>query len=225
MRSRICNPLGMSSTRVTLSPDMKARLAIGHDLSLNAVPNWDVPTLAGAGALRSSVNDLLTFLAANPAYSKTRLAAAIAAGVSIRRPAWRPEIQIAYGSHVLTRNDNSIFWHNGGTGGYRTFMGFDPKSRTGVVVLNRTPVGQDDIGRHLLDRRYQLAKLSPLKEHKEISVDEKAFDGYVGNYQLEPVAIMTISRAGDQLFTQLPGQPKFQLFPDGERRFFAKGGP
>ena len=42
-----------------------ARLAIGHDSSLRRVENWDLPTLAGAGALRSTAHDLLNFLAAN----------------------------------------------------------------------------------------------------------------------------------------------------------------
>src|ERR1700683_5398559 len=62
VRSRICEPLGMKSTAITLSADMKARFAIGHDQSLDPVAYWDLPTLAGAGALRSTENDLLTFL-------------------------------------------------------------------------------------------------------------------------------------------------------------------
>jgi len=33
-----------------------------HNLASEAVPNWDLPTLAGARAARSTVNDLLTFL-------------------------------------------------------------------------------------------------------------------------------------------------------------------
>src|SRR4029077_11336783 len=117
VRSRICEPLGMSSTRVTLSPEMKARLAIGHSPSLNPVPNWDISTLAGAGALRSSANDMLTFLAANLGYTKTPLAAAMAAELSIRRTTGSPEMEIAYAWHVQTKNGNSIIWHNGGTGG------------------------------------------------------------------------------------------------------------
>ena len=224
VRSRICEPLGMSSTRVTLSPEMKARLAIGHSPSLSAVPNWDISALAGAGALRSSANDLLTFLAANLGYTKTPLAAAMAAEVSIRRPAGGPEMQIAYAWHVQTKNGNSIIWHNGGTGGYRTYMGFDPKSRTGVVVLSNisSAAGPDDIGRHLLDASYPLAKVEPPKEHKEVTVDTKIFDKYVGSYQLGPSAILTISRDGDRLFSQLTEQPKIQLFPEGERKFFVK---
>ena len=91
VRSRITVPLGMSSTGITLSPDMKARLATGHNDKLVAVPNWDLPALAGAGALRSSANDMLTFLAANLGYVKSPLAPAMAAMLSVRRPAGRSQ--------------------------------------------------------------------------------------------------------------------------------------
>ncbi len=224
VKSRICDPLGMNSTRVTFTPDMKARLAIGHNSGLNEVANWDLTALAGAGALRSSANDMLTFLAANLGYTKSPLAAAMAAEVSIRRPTGSPNMEIAYAWHIQTKDGNSIIWHNGGTGGYRTFMGFDPKSRVGVVVLSNisTAAGPDDIGRHLLDASYPLDKVEPVKEHKEVTVDAKVFDNYVGAYQLAPNAILTVMRDGDQLFTQLTGQPKFQVFPEGEGNFFLK---
>jgi len=54
----------MMSTSIKLTPEMQARLATGHDPALNPVANWDLPTLAGAGALRSTVNDMLKFVAA-----------------------------------------------------------------------------------------------------------------------------------------------------------------
>ncbi len=225
VRSRICEPLKMNDTRVTLSPEMKSRLAIGHGPGLAAVSNWDfTQAFAGAGALRSTANDILTFLAANLGYTKTPLAAAMAAEISIRRPAGSPDMQIAYAWHVQSKNGNSIIWHNGGTGGYRTYMGFDPKSRTGVVVLSNlsTPAGPDDIGRHLLDASYPLAKTEPVKEYKEITMDPKVFDNYTGSYQMTAAVILTISREGDRLFVQLTGQPKLQIFPEAERKFFLK---
>ena len=41
---------------------MQERLARGHNANLEPVANWDIPTLAGAGALRSTANDLVKFL-------------------------------------------------------------------------------------------------------------------------------------------------------------------
>jgi serine-type D-Ala-D-Ala carboxypeptidase/endopeptidase len=224
VKSRILDPLGMKSTRVTLSPEMKARLAIGHSPTLSPVTNWDLAALAGAGALRSTTNDILTFLAANLGYTRTPLAAAMAAEVSIRRPAGAPDMQIAYAWHVQTKDGKSIIWHNGGTGGYRTYMGYDPKSRVGVVVLSNiaSAAGPDDIGRHLIDLSYPLQTAQPLREHIEVSVNTKVFDNYVGSYQLSPNVVLAISREGDQLFGQLTGQPKFPMFPEGEGKFFLR---
>jgi hypothetical protein len=53
-------------------------------------------------------------------------------------------------------------------------------------------------------------------------VDAKGFDGYIGSYRLNPNATFQITREGDQLFEQLTGQPKFPIFPQGEREFFLK---
>lgn len=224
VRSRICDPLGMTNTRVTLTPDMKARLAVGHTATLSETKNWDIPTLAGAGALRSSANDMLTFLAANLGYTKTPLAQDMADEVSVRRPAGAPDMQIAYAWHVQTKDGNSIVWHNGGTGGYRSYMGFDPKARVGIVALTNlsNDAGVDDIGRHLLNASYPLLQVKPPTEHIETKVDPKIFDRYVGAYQLAPNAVMTISRDGDQLYAQLTGQQKLEIFPESDRNFFLK---
>jgi hypothetical protein len=209
----------MNSTGITLSPNEKARLAVGHNDKLAPVPNWDFQVLAGCGALRSSANDLLTFLAANLGNVKSPLASAMASMLSVRRPA--PALgEIALGWIVTKSKDDEIVWHNGGTFGYRSFIGYDAKSRVGIVVLSNTftGVGVDDIGMHLLDSHVSL--MPPPR--KEITVNPKLLDGYVGRYQLAPNFILTVTREGDQLFTQATGQPKFQVFPESQRDFFLK---
>jgi CubicO group peptidase (beta-lactamase class C family) len=222
VRTRIADPLGMKSTAITLTPELKARLAAGHNAALETVANWDIPTLAGAGALRSTANDMLNFLAANLGYTKSPLAPAMAAMLKTRKPTGTPELEIAMGWHIFTSNGKEIVWHNGGTGGYRTFIGFDPKARIGVVALanTNTAVGVDDIGHHLLDSASPLSK--PPKEHKEVKVDPKLFDGYVGSYPLAPTFVITVTREQDHLFIQATGQPKFEIFPEGDRDYFLK---
>ncbi len=221
VRTRICVPLGMKSTGVTLTSEMKARLAAGHDATLSPVANWDLPTLAGAGALRSDAEDLLDFLAAFLGYSDSKLAPAMAAMLVPRKPTGMSGLDIALGWHISTKDASELIWHNGGTGGYRSFIGFNPKARVGVVVLSNSSNegGGDDIGRHILDARQPL-RPAP-KEHKEISLDPKRMDAFVGRYQLAPNFILTVTREGDGLFVQATGQPKGQIFPEGERDFFA----
>jgi D-alanyl-D-alanine-carboxypeptidase/D-alanyl-D-alanine-endopeptidase len=53
---RICGPLGVDDTRITLTPSMRSRIAQGHNANLELGPLWDSPTLAGAGAVRSTAN-------------------------------------------------------------------------------------------------------------------------------------------------------------------------
>jgi len=219
VRTRILEPLGMKSTAITLSKSMKERLAPGHDARLQPVPNWDIPTLAGAGALRSTANDLLTFLAANIGIEKSSLAPSMAAMIAARRPTGTPNLEIALGWHIWTRDGHEIIWHNGGTGGYRTWIGFDPKSRTGVVVLSNTSTnaGVDDIGLHLLDPAFPLRR-----ERQEVKVDAAVLEKYVGRYQLAPNFILAITRDGDRLYSQATGQPRFEIFGEGARDFFVK---
>jgi D-alanyl-D-alanine-carboxypeptidase/D-alanyl-D-alanine-endopeptidase len=222
--SRICRPLEMTSTRIALTPEMKARFAVGHNDQLKPVSNWDFDALAGCGALRSSVNDLLAFLAANLGYTKSPLAPAMAAMLKVRRPTGAPGLDIALGWHIFTGSGSEIIWHNGGTYGYRSFVGYDPKARIGVVVLSNTftAAGIDDIGLHLLDAQRPLIKIQAAKERKEVAVDPKLFDGYVGQYQLAPNFILTVTREGNHLFVQATGQGKAEIFPESERDYFLK---
>ena len=230
VKARITGPLGMTSTTVTLPAALRARLAPGHDRSLQPVKNWDLTTLAGAGALRSSANDILTFLAAEMGYTQSSLAPAMKAMMQQpRRPAGAPGVEIALAWHVFTADGKTIFWHNGGTGGYRTYMGFDPDARTGIVALTNaaTPAGPDDIGRHLLDPKAPLlAASSPAlvqpKARAQISVAKDVFDRYVGRYQLAPTVFFTISRDGERFMAQLTGQPAYEIFAETEKDFFYK---
>jgi len=152
VRTRICDPLSLSDTRITLSPEMKLRMATGYDRHMEPVTNWDLPTLAGAGALRSTANDLLTFLAANLGDTKLPLGQAMSSMLAVRRPTGTPGLEIALGWHVTTNEDRETIWHNGGTGGFRSYIAFDLKRRLAIVVLSNagTAAWIDDIGRHLL---------------------------------------------------------------------------
>ena len=82
----------------------------------------------------------------------------------------------------------------------------------------------DDIGGHILDSTINVLTASDLapKEHKQVAVDPKAFDGYLGRYQMAPNFILTITREGNHLFAQATGQSKFEIFAEGEKDYFAR---
>lgn len=212
VRTRILEPLGMKDTSITLSKDQQTRLAAGHDAFRKPASNWDLPTLAGAGALRSTANDMLNFLAAAMGDPKSPLRVPMARMIAKRQPTSSPDTVIALGWHITKINDREIVWHNGGTGGYRSFIGYDPKAKTGVVVLSNmsTAIGADDIGRDLL---------APPKEQKTVKVDAKILEKYLGYYELAQGFHLHVTREGEQLFVQATGQPRFPLAADSETKF------
>ncbi|CUI03079.1 serine hydrolase [Massilia antarctica] len=73
----------------------------------------------------------------------------------------RPGESIALGWHILDRHGSHIVWHNGGTGGYRTYIGFDPDTRRGVVLMSNSHSGSDDIALRALNRAFPLTVYSP----------------------------------------------------------------
>ena len=221
VRQRILAPLGMRETAITLSPALRARLAPGHDNEGNVVPNWDLPTLAGAGALRSTVGDMLTFLAANLDSSANPVARALRQTHVSRRGAGSATMTIGLGWHILARPQGpSIVWHNGGTGGYRSFAGFDEVRHVGVVVLTNANIGADDIGFHLLDTTFPLQ--TPPKARTAVAVDSSVLARYVGEYELVPTFHIVVTREGTGLFVQATGQPKFAIFAESATEFFFK---
>ena len=218
--TRLLEPLGMSDTSITLSPSQQERLAIGHSVQLRPVANWDLPTFAGAGALRSTVNDMLTFVEANLGLVESPLHAAMAATHVPRRDFAAPNMQIGLGWVTRRGHGRELHWHNGGTGGYRSFLGFDLESRTGVVVLSNSGDSVDDLGFHLLDSRYRLVVPPALRT--AVEVDPAIYDAYVGRYRLTEDVVFTVTRQGARLFVQLTGQPRFEVFPESETKFFLR---
>ena len=118
---RVCDPLELNDTRITLSPDMKKRLATGHDQGLTPIENWDFGVLAGAGGLRSTANDLLSFLTAYFTPAESQLDQVIATAKEIiQRPTGREDMQVSLAWGILTSHGREISFHTGGTGGYNT---------------------------------------------------------------------------------------------------------
>jgi hypothetical protein len=62
----------------------------------------------------------------------------------------------------------------------------------------------------------------PPKEHKEITVDAKLFDGYVGKYELSSDFVLAVTREGNRLFAQATSQPRVELFAEGPKDYFVK---
>jgi CubicO group peptidase (beta-lactamase class C family) len=222
LRQRITAPLGMRSTFDVPPVTDKSRVATGYGMTGQMVPGWTTGTLAGAYAVRSDAEDILTLLAAELGYVKTPLAAAMKAQLVPRRPTGGPGTEVALGWHVSTfPGGREIVWHDGGTGGYRSMMAFDAKAGVGVVALSNrfTEAGVDDIPMHILTG---IPLAPPPPQHHEVAVDAAAMQGLVGRYQLAPQVFIDMTFKDGQLFAQVTGQPAYPVFMEGPHSIFWK---
>jgi CubicO group peptidase (beta-lactamase class C family) len=157
---RICEPLGLHNTRITLTPGMRSRIAQGHSSNLEHRPLWDLSTLAGAGAVRSTGNDLTVFLEACLGRRQTPLGPALAKLLEIRRPTREHGLEVGLGWFISSGHGDEIVWKDGGSGGFAAFIGFSPVTRQGSILLSNAANWHylDDIGMHLINSDFPLLK-------------------------------------------------------------------
>jgi len=132
---RVCGPLGLDNTRITLSGQMRQHLAQGHDLNLKAAPLWDMPGMPGAAGVRSSVKDLTMFLKASMGLVRSPLRKSLARLVETRRPTSLDGTDAALGWFITSDKGEEIVWKSGLSGGCNTFMGFSRHTQRGALLL------------------------------------------------------------------------------------------
>ena len=212
----IADPLGMNDTRVELTEIMKENLALGHSGG-KVVENWDIPTLAGAGAIRSSTSDMAKFISCNLGHVDSGLKAAMELS-HVARHRKAGEMSVAMGWHIKKGDNGNVIWPNGGTGGYRAFTGFVKETGKGVVVLSNSSTGVDDIGFYLLDPGSKLVDRKFKRDAVELP--ESTLEKYIGVYELNPEFKITVTKEGKRLFTQATGQDRIEIYPENDTTFF-----
>jgi serine-type D-Ala-D-Ala carboxypeptidase/endopeptidase len=210
---QILKPLGMTMSGTAFSDAMRAHLAPGHDAAGMAARNWDLDALAGAGAIRSTANDMLRYLKANMGIDPSPLAAAMKLA---QQPRSDMAKTVRIGLAWIT-TAKGIVWHNGGTGGYRSFLGFTADGRRGVIILANTAADVDDLGFSTLDA---VAPLAPA--YKAVVLPDASLDDYVGTYRLADQFLLKVFRLRDGLYAQATGQGAFPIFPSAPNEFFAR---
>ncbi|WP_250432486.1 serine hydrolase [Hanstruepera flava] len=140
---KIAHPCNMISTRLALTDSMKNHLAKPHAQGVE-VSNWDITGLAGAGGIRSTTEDMVKFLMANMGVLKPNIYEAMTLSQQVAYEKQTDQFKIGLGWHYAQNGDDTIIWHNGATGGYKSFTGFIEGTQKGVVVLGNADT---DIGR------------------------------------------------------------------------------
>lgn len=216
--SRICVPLGLADTRITLTGSMRERLARGHLSNLKAGTNWDFAALAGAGALRSTANDLLKLMRATcfaDAASPLRAAADLL--LQTRRATDRASTKAGLGWAVTSDHGDEIVWKDGLTGSYASYAGFSTRRRAGAIVLANAANPVNDLGLRLTNPAFTLAEYPP-----QVSVDPALLAQYEGTYRMTPAFALVIRAEAGRLFVRGSGQPEYELFAEADNRFFMR---
>ena len=129
------------------------------------------------------------------------------------------------------------FFKEGHDEGWRHYTVCFDKSGIGILIMTNSSNGEGiykDLLETLLHNPYTpieweaftpYDKLPPrpaLKQHKEIAVDPKVLDKYVGCYRFSPEVVLTITREGNVLFVKENDEPKQELGAESDTRFFSK---
>jgi CubicO group peptidase (beta-lactamase class C family) len=133
---KICKPLNLRNTKISLDTTDKNNFAQGFDEKGKATSAWDLNTLAGAGGIRSTTNDMAKFVEANMTKAPKQIQEAIELSQKVSFESGQNIVGLGW--HIAKRKERTIYQHSGGTGGFRTFVGFDKERQIGVVVLSNS---------------------------------------------------------------------------------------
>ncbi|QEE61090.1 beta-lactamase family protein [Salinibacterium sp. dk2585] len=145
VRERIATPLGLTSWTVPTSAEELSAVDIpGRSARGRAMEPWTGEDLAPAGGIRSAVGDMARFASA--------LLDGTAPGVAALDPVTKMSRDMRIGAAWITLEvkGRRMTWHNGGTGGFRTWMGLDREAGTAAVILSATAAPVDRQGFGLL---------------------------------------------------------------------------
>jgi hypothetical protein len=178
-------------------------------------PYHDMTLPIGGGSLYSTVSDLLRWDRA--LYGDKLLSKA-----SLQKMFTPERKDYAYGWLVQKRGDRNVLEHGGGINGFVTMLSRYPDDQTLVAVLSNVE------GSHAAPMSRDLAAIAfgdPYEVPKTriaVAVAPEALERYVGKYQGVPNPTLTVTREGSRLFVQMQGQPRLEVLPESESRFFLR---
>ena len=142
---RLAGPLALSGVSVPATPaELTPRSLVGTARRGRPVEPWTGEGIGPAGAVRAPIDAL------------ARLLEALLAGTAPGVAALEPVADLGWGARigagwlVSPREGSSVTWHNGGTGGFRSFVGLDRAAGVGVAVVTATARSVDGPGFALL---------------------------------------------------------------------------
>jgi CubicO group peptidase (beta-lactamase class C family) len=218
VRENIFTPLGMKdsgydSNSAVIPHRASGYVHVGDGFENAGFIHMSVPH--GAGALYSTTVDLLK-------WEQGLFGGKLLQAASLQKMTTPFKQNYAFGLQVETAGGHKVIQHGGGIEGFNTEVAYYPDDKLTVVVLGNVNGGApgDIAGKLAALARGETVKLPG--ERKEITLDLKLLERYVGAYQLAPGIDVLITLENNQLFTKLTGQATLPIFPESENLFFLK---
>lgn len=153
VKDRICKVLDMNNTTMVLTAEQQEHLATPHNEYGHPVHNWEMPAMAGTGALRSNMTDVLSFAEAHLLLNKTILSRGIQLTHIPRVFKGKTEGEVTMGWTTFEEKGHHFLWKDGTTAGYRALVLLDLKKKMGVVILSNSLNPINDIAYHVIDEQ------------------------------------------------------------------------
>ena len=230
LKQAFFGPLGMNNTGVHYQGiDLKSE-ATGYsyqDGEAELAPNWAMSWAGGAGALYSTVGDLHKWNEAvfnGEVLDDASLQAAITPVTLNDGKVSQPKY--GYGWMINEFRGWKEIQHGGGLPGFVTFLTRFPDQNVTVAVLtNAAPPDQlnPQQAAHDLAEIFFWENMSAQESYvADENGDTSRYHDFVGRYAYPGGAVLTVSTEDNQLFAQVTGQPRFEIFPRGNEEFFWK---
>jgi len=206
LKSYVLTPLGMRNTAMKDTTD----LVPGHQGG-KLTANWHFKALAGAGALRTSAMELTHLFSPWLSPQNDRLLHDPAADlVVVNKDGGSAAVTAVW--HTAGKGRDRVYWHNGGTGGYRSYAGFNPISKEAWIVLSNSAFELTGLTR-------QLFALPPAQASAPPSETTDDYSAYQGYFAITPEFVLHVFEQQGELLVQATGQPAFRIAASGEDEF------
>lgn len=134
IQTQICKPFGMENTKITLSDqDKNNYFAQGYNEEGNATSSWEFQSMAAAGGIRSTIEDMVKYIN-NYLNPDKKMLNAI--NLTQKTTFEYGQNKVGLGWHIIKMKENEVWQHGGGTGGFRTLAAFCPATKNGIVILS-----------------------------------------------------------------------------------------
>ncbi|WFC40976.1 serine hydrolase [Pseudoxanthomonas sp. SE1] len=217
LKQRLFAPLGMQHAYIDQAPP-GVRAAVGHTPNARPASAWHFQAnLAGVGGVRATLDDMVRYVQGQLGGEPTSISPALE--LSQRKISDAPPMAMNW--MLMPVGERVVHVHEGGTGGFSSFVSFDKERRRGVVILSDTTwnsIGSlGSLGLHLVDPAFPLGK-----PRREATPDGALLDALAGEYQLSSGLKMVLRRKGDALEIQPAGQGVHAMGYDSAGDFYPR---